>query len=174
MTNRRRALALGLAAAAAGVLAAILATTHAGATTSNAQVNVRSTALGRILVDARGRTLYMFARDRNGKSACYAVCAHFWPPLIATKAPKTGAGLKASLFKTTVRKDGKMQVVFRGHPLYRFLKDTKAGQTNGQGLNLAGGLWWVLSPRGTVIRAMHSAPTTTSTTTSSTTTTTYP
>jgi len=159
MTNRRRALALGLAAAAAGVLAAILATTHAGATTSNAQVNVRSTALGRILVDARGRTLYMFARDRNGKSACYAVCAHFWPPLIATKAPKTGAGLKASLFKTTVRKDGKMQVVFRGHPLYRFLKDTKAGQTNGEDQLAFGARWYAVSGKGTAVVKASPPPT---------------
>jgi hypothetical protein len=53
---------------------------------------------------------------------------------------------------TTKRANGTLQITYNGHPLYRFLKDTKAGQASGQGLNLSGGLWWVMSPSGAVIK----------------------
>jgi predicted lipoprotein with Yx(FWY)xxD motif len=130
----------------------VLVATIAVAAHATAQVNTRQTAFGRILVDTNGRTLYLFAPDKNGKSTCYGQCATFWPPLIATKAPKTGAGLKASRFGTTVRKGGKVQVTYDHHPLYRFAEDAKAGQTKGEGLNEAGGLWWVVSPAGAAIK----------------------
>lgn len=165
MTHPRRAFAAVLVIAVAGATAAVLATTHASATTnSKAQLNVRATSLGRILVDARGRTLYLFRADKGTKSACYGKCATFWPPLLATKASKTGAGLKASLFGTTVRKGGAHQVTYDHHPLYRFAKDKAAGQTNGQGFNFFGGLWWVVSPSGAAItRKAAAAPTPTTT-----------
>jgi predicted lipoprotein with Yx(FWY)xxD motif len=165
MTHPRRAFVGVLAIAVAGAFAAVLATTHANATTNGkAQVNVRATSLGRILVDSRGRTLYLFRADKHGKSACYGQCAAFWPPLIATSASKTGAGLKASLFGTTIRKGGARQVTYDHHPLYRFAKDKAPGQTNGQGFNFFGGLWWVVSPNGLAITkkaAADSPPTTT-------------
>ena len=149
MTHPRRAGVAVLAIAVAGAIAAIVATTYAGAMTPKAQLNVRATSLGRVLVDAHGRTLYLFRADKRGKSACYGQCATFWPPVIATKAPKTGAGLKASLFGTTRRKGGAHQVTYRHHPLYRFAGDRAAGQTTGQGV---GGVWWELAPAGAQIR----------------------
>lgn len=151
MTHPRRAGVAVLAAAIAGAIAAAVATTHAGAMTPKPQLNVRATSLGRIVVDAHGRTLYLFRADKNGKSVCYGQCASFWPPLIATKAPKTGAGLKASLFGTTLRKNGARQVSYNHHPLYRYAGDTAAGQTTGEGVNHFGGLWWVVSRSGTAI-----------------------
>lgn len=160
MTHPRRAVVGVLAIAVAGAIAAVLATTHASATTNaKAQVNVRATPLGRILVDSHGRTLYLFRADKRGMSACYGQCASFWPPLIATKASKTGAGLKASLFGTTLRKGGTHQVTYDHHPLYRFAADKAAGQTNGQGVDHFGGLWWVVAPSGAAItRKAAAAP----------------
>ena len=49
---------------------------------------------------------------------------------------------------TTKRSDGKPQVTYNGHPLYRYEADQKPGDTNGQGLNAFGGAWFVLSPTG--------------------------
>jgi predicted lipoprotein with Yx(FWY)xxD motif len=115
------------------------------------KVGVASSNLGRILVDARGRTLYLFARDRNGRSACSSACAVYWPPLIASGKPHASAGAKASLLGTTRRADGRRQVTYRHHPLYRYAGDTQKGQTTGQGLDASGGKWWVLSPAGNKI-----------------------
>jgi predicted lipoprotein with Yx(FWY)xxD motif len=115
------------------------------------KVGAASSSLGRILVDARGRTLYLFARDRNGRSACSGACAVYWPPLIASGKPHAFAGAKASLLGTTRRADGRLQVTYRHHPLYRYAGDAQKGQTSGQGLDASGGKWWVLSPAGNKI-----------------------
>lgn len=119
-----------------------------GSASAGTKVAVASSKLGRILVDAQGRTLYLFAIDRNGKSACSGSCATYWPPLIASGKVRAIAGAKASLLGTTRRADGRRQVTYRHHPLYRYVGDSTKGQTNGQGLDLSGGKWWVLSPAG--------------------------
>ena len=136
--------------AALGALAAVaflLLRPGAGnaAQTRGPIVSTASTSLGRILVNSRGHTLYLFAKDRNGKSACSGKCATFWPPLIAAGKPRAAAGVKASLLGTTNRADGRLQVTYNHHPLYTFVKDTKAHQTNGEGLNAFGAEWYALS-----------------------------
>ena len=131
-----------------GAMVALLFVSLAAAAGAVTKVDVSKTAIGKVLVTVHGRTLYMFAADKHGKSTCYGQCAHYWPPLLTTGKPTAGTGVKASLLGTTKRKDGKLQVTYSGHPLYRYLSDTKAGQTRGQGLNLSGGLWWALLPTG--------------------------
>lgn len=130
-----------------------LASASASSSSASAgtKVAVASSKLGRILVDARGRTLYLFAKDTSGKSACAGACATYWPPLIASGKPRAGAGAKQSLLGTTRRADGRLQVTYRHHPLYRYVGDATKGQTKGQGLDLSGGKWWVLSPAGNKI-----------------------
>src|SRR4051812_44458178 len=96
--------------AALAALAVFLPHASAGnAATAGPRVSTASTSLGRVLIDARGRTLYQFAKDRNGKSACAGSCATFWPPLLASAAPRAAGGVKASLLGTTMRADGRMQ-----------------------------------------------------------------
>ena len=131
---------------AAGVLAAT-----AFAATSTSTISLRTTAVGKVLVAANGRTLYLFTADK-GKSTCYGQCAAYWPPLFADK-PTVGAGLKASMLGTTKRRDGKLQVTYAGHPLYFFAQDKKAGQINGQGFVHFGGAWWVVSAAGVGIKS---------------------
>jgi len=111
-------------------------------------VAVRSSRLGKILVDSQGRTLYLFKKDSGTKSACFGACAQNWPPLRASGKPAVGRGAKASMIATTRRSDGGRQVTYNGHPLYHFVNDHKPGDTNGEGLNAFGGLWWVVSPAG--------------------------
>jgi len=126
-------------------------------TTSNAAhargpiVSTASTSLGRVLVDSRGHTLYLFGKDKNAKSACTGMCASFWPPLIAAGKPRAAGGVRSSLLGTTKRADGRMQVTYNHHPLYTFVKDTKKGQTNGEGVNAFGGKWDAVSTAGTLV-----------------------
>ena len=133
-------------AALASAVVPVAASQAAGA--KGPVVSTATTSLGRILVDARGHTLYLFGKDKNGKSACSGACAVAWPPLIASGKPRAGAGAKASRLGTTRRADGRLQVTYNRHPVYTFVKDTKQGQTNGEGLNAFGGTWAALSPAG--------------------------
>jgi len=158
--NHRTALApparwLVLGAAALAVLATAIfvlnpAKTEAAGSGGTA-VSTTKTSLGRILVDSRGHTLYLFARDRNGKSACNGKCATFWPPLIARGAVHPATGVKAALIGRTRRADGRMQVTYKHHPLYTFVKDKRKGQTKGEGVDAFGGKWYAVSPAGTKV-----------------------
>jgi predicted lipoprotein with Yx(FWY)xxD motif len=132
---------------AAGALAA---TAAVASTNKSSDISLRTTKVGKVLVAANGRTLYLFTADKGKTSACYGQCAVYWPPLIVQK-PTVGAGLKASLLGTTKRKDGKLQVTYDGHPLYFFAQDKKGGDVNGQGFVHFGGTWWVVSALGTKI-----------------------
>jgi predicted lipoprotein with Yx(FWY)xxD motif len=114
-------------------------------------VSTATTSLGRVLVTGSGRTLYLFEKDTNGKSACAGKCSQFWPPLIASGKPIAGVGVKASLLGMTRRADGRWQVTYNQHPLYAFLKDAKKGQTNGEGIDAFGAEWYALSAAGTAV-----------------------
>ena len=116
-----------------------------------ATVGISNSGLGKILVNSQGHTLYVFQKDTGTTSTCTGPCAVNWPPLRANGKPTLGSGADASLVGTTVRSDGKSQVTYNGHPLYTFVKDTKPGDTNGQGLNAFGGLWYAVSPTGSQV-----------------------
>ena len=122
----------------------------------SATVGVANENLGNILVDSQGRTLYLFRSDSGTKSACTGACAIDWPPLRATGKPTVGGGATASIVATSARSDGKSQVTYNGHPLYLFSGDQKPGDTNGEGVNAFGGLWYTLSSAGDQI--VGSAP----------------
>jgi predicted lipoprotein with Yx(FWY)xxD motif len=140
-------------AAAALILAGV-----AGASkVSRPSVGVTQSKLGRILVDGRGRSLYLFEKDRNGKSSCNGACLAYWPPLIASGKPHAKPGVKAALLGRTKRMDGRWQVTYKRHPLYTFVGDTKKGQTNGEGLTDFGGSWDLVSPSGAKVEKATSS-----------------
>jgi predicted lipoprotein with Yx(FWY)xxD motif len=118
------------------------------ATQANATVSLRKTTLGLILVNSRGHTIYLFAKDRNGKSACNGSCAKFWPPLLSRGRPTAGSGVRASLLGTTRRSDGSSQVTYNKHPLYTYALDKSAGQTRGEGNSAFGAKWYAVSAAG--------------------------
>ena len=162
-----------LAAVCAAALVAVAAAPGSGS--RGATVGVRQSSLGMILVNATGKTLYLFQHDRGRVSSCYGKCAVFWPPLLTTAKPVAAAGAKAALLGTTRRKDGRLQVTYNGHPLYGFKLDTEPGMTKGEGVNAFGGLWYAVSPAGAkVVKPASTGGTTTTTTTATTTTTPYP
>ena len=132
---------------------AAMANASVSSATGATRVGVASSQLGRIVVDGKGRTLYLFEKDKHRRSACYGECATFWPPLLTHGKPVARPGLKRSLLGTTRRANGGEQVTYAGHPLYRFALDTKPGQTKGEGLNDFGAGWDVLSPAGKKIES---------------------
>jgi predicted lipoprotein with Yx(FWY)xxD motif len=139
--------ALAVAACGGGGSAATAATpkTTSGA---SATVGVANSSLGSILVNSTGHTLYLFKADSSTSSACTGACATAWPPLVASGTPTAGTGLTASKLGTITRSGGTHQVTYNGHPLYLFIKDTKPGQTTGQGVTAFGAAWFALTPSG--------------------------
>jgi len=116
--------------------------------TGGATVSAQPTSLGTILVDGQGRTVYDFANDKTSASTCTGPCAANWPPVPAPASlPASLPGVTGKL-GTTIRAGGARQLTVAGHPVYTFAGDSAAGQTNGQGKVLDGGLWTVVSPAG--------------------------
>jgi predicted lipoprotein with Yx(FWY)xxD motif len=107
-------------------------------------------ALGKIVVDGQGKTLYMFTPDEDQAApTCVDACAKNWPALIVTGTPTLGAGLTAAAATIARTDGGGTQVKFGEYPLYYFAADTAAGQTNGQG---QGGKWYVVGADGEPIK----------------------
>ena len=171
---RTRTLAVGVAAAAALAVAGCGSSSSSGgqsagaygaygapksATTASsaakpsgaAAVGVANSNLGKILVDAKGQTLYLFKKDTGTASTCDGACASAWPPLTTSGKPKAGSGVSASKLGTTRRSDGSTEVTYNGHPLYTFGGDSAPGQTAGQGSDAFGAPWYVLSASGNEI-----------------------
>lgn len=105
-------------------------------------------ALGAVLTNADGRTLYIFTNDTAGKSVCNDSCATAWPPVLADAAP-TVAGATGE-FSLVTRDDGRKQVAFNGKPLYTYAGDQKAGDATGEGV---GGVWFAAKASGTTSQA---------------------
>jgi predicted lipoprotein with Yx(FWY)xxD motif len=121
---------------------------------SQAAVATAEGSLGQTLVDAEGRTLYAFTKDKGGKSTCYGDCEATWPALTVEGAPEPGDGVRASLLATSDRDDGSAQVTYKGMPLYLFSGDQQPGDTNGQGV---GGVWFAVTPDGGLVRTTGGA-----------------
>jgi predicted lipoprotein with Yx(FWY)xxD motif len=123
-------------------------TTSAAASAQAAGLQLSDSDLGSILVDAKGRTLYLFMPDGQGDSTCYDQCEKNWPPL--GKVAAVGEGLDESLLGTTTRKDGSTQATYNGWPLYYFAADAAPGDTKGQGIS---NVWYVVGADGKAVGA---------------------
>ncbi len=110
--------------------------------------------LGTVLVNAKGLTLYMFVPDKQKKVTCLHTCALVWPPVKLAKGHRAVAAgkAKAALLGSDPDPAGGRVVTYNKWPLYTYVVDKKPGQATGQALNLNGGLWYVLSPSGKVIK----------------------
>lgn len=115
-----------------------------------------NSTLGKILTDSKGMTLYVFTVDTPNTSNCNDKCATNWPPLTIQSGMSltAGPGITAKL-GTTTRKDGSMQLTVNGMPVYTFFKDSKPGDTNGQGV---GSVWFTLNDAGEIVKTT-TAPT---------------
>jgi predicted lipoprotein with Yx(FWY)xxD motif len=115
-------------------------------------VDLGTSKLGKMLVDGKGRTLYLFLADTGTSSTCSSACAAAWPPLITKQKPVAGSGVTASLLGTTKRSDGTLEVTYGGHPLYYYAGDSGSGQTTGQALTQFGAPWYVVASSGKAIK----------------------
>ena len=122
-----------------------------GGGSGTASVALANSSLGRILVDGKGRTLYLFEADKGTTSACDGACASAWPPLTTDGKPTALNGLAAAKLGTAARGDGTTGVTYNGHPLYTFAGDSAPGQATGQGSDGFGAEWYVLSAAGNAI-----------------------
>jgi predicted lipoprotein with Yx(FWY)xxD motif len=126
-------------------------TTTAATTTTAAAVatvKVADTKYGKVLTDDKGNTLYSFSKDEKSKSNCTGTCAATWP-VYAPAAISAGAGIDATKL-ASFDNAGKKQLTIDGVPLYYYAGDTKAGDTNGQGI---GGFWYVVDATGKPVKA---------------------
>jgi predicted lipoprotein with Yx(FWY)xxD motif len=145
MKALRSGIAIVIALLLVGVSTAIAAS---GAAVRATTVATAPSGLGRVLVDSRGQTLYLFEKDARGTSACSGLCTTYWPPLLTKGKPIASKGAHRSQLGSIRRADGTRQVTYAGHPVYLFSGDSKRGQTNGESLTDFGAGWYVLSPAG--------------------------
>ena len=160
--GRLTAVAVAVVTIAAAAVAVILLTRSSSPAAPRAatraaapSVQVAKTKLGRILVNAQGRTLYLYMKDRGTTSACSRRCSQVWPPATVSGAPTAGPGVEAARLTTTRGADNTRQLVYNGHPLYTLTADVRPGQINGEGFL---GTWYVISAAGKRIgKLSHSA-----------------
>ena len=124
-------------AAASAATLLLSACAYAGSTGSE-PASVGKTALGEVLADSAGMTLYTFAKDTPAVSNCYGKCAELWPPLAAAADARPNG-----LYGVISRKDGSRQWAYQGMPLYGWVKDKQPGDTSGEGVK---GVWAVARP----------------------------
>jgi predicted lipoprotein with Yx(FWY)xxD motif len=113
-------------------------------------VRTGDTEYGEVLVDADGKTLYVFDADSPGESTCTGSCVQYWPVAEAAGTVSHSSDVTADL-STITRDDGTTQLTVDGWPAYTYAADSGPGEATGQGTNLSGGLWWVISPSGSKI-----------------------
>lgn len=159
MTRSRLALPV-LVVTIFAIVAVIVATNSDGTkkvsqrtAASDSGISLSQTPVGKALVDANGRTLYLFAGDKPDMSRLSAAGQAVWPPFTSTTLPSATGGASAGQIGTIGA--GK-QITYNGHPLYYFVGDRHPGQTAGQGLNEFGARWYVLSGAGAAITSAAS------------------
>ena len=144
-------------AAAAPASSAPAAGSPASASATGTVITTEAGSAGAFLTSGSGRTVYLWAKDGTNMSACSGACAAAWPPVPATGKLTATGGAKASDLGTITRSDGTKQVTYDGHPLYYFVGDSAAGQTNGQGSDNFGAKWWLVAPSGAEITGTDTA-----------------
>jgi len=127
----------------------------AGASSSGAAAMIKlasvSSIPGKFLVDAQGRSMYLFEADKSGTSTCTGACAAAWPPVTVSGSPQAGSGVDQALLGSVKRDDGTMQLTYNHHPLYYFAADSSAGMVTGQGSKAFGAGWYVVNAKGSKI-----------------------
>jgi predicted lipoprotein with Yx(FWY)xxD motif len=112
-------------------------------------LGVADNALGQLLADANGRTLYGLTQDAAGTPTCVGGCAAAWPPVVVDDSLDLSSLPSTASFSIVDRPDGTKQLKAGKWPLYYFSGDTAAGEANGQG---SGGVWFVVAPNATLIK----------------------
>jgi predicted lipoprotein with Yx(FWY)xxD motif len=119
----------------------------APASAAGTRITVASSEFGPMLWGPKKQAIYVFQRDGFKQSRCSGACAEAWPPVYTSGKPVAGKGAKASLLGTIKRSNGRLQVTYRGRPLYYYAHEG-AGEVRCHDVDLNGGLWWVIGADG--------------------------
>jgi predicted lipoprotein with Yx(FWY)xxD motif len=156
--KRNRAMSSILAVVVTGVVVLVVAVSGGSASKAKSVsvhggtvVNVKHSSLGTTLVDANGRTLYLFQADKPNTSTLSHPGFAVWPAVTSAGKPQAKGGVNAARIGTIAGPNRSRQVTYYGHPLYYYVGDKNSGEANGQGLKQFGALWYVLSPRGSAV-----------------------
>jgi predicted lipoprotein with Yx(FWY)xxD motif len=163
--KRNRVISASLAVVVTGAVVLIVAVSGGSASKAKstpvrdgAAVSVKRSSLGNTLVDANGRTLYLFQADRPNASTLSRAGFAIWPAFTSAGKPQAKGGVNAAHIGLIARAGGGRQVTYNGHPLYYYVGDKKSGETNGQGLLEFGALWYALSPSGKAVTSIPIMP----------------
>ncbi|MFT3863416.1 MAG: hypothetical protein QM729_04025 [Solirubrobacterales bacterium] len=95
-----------------------------------------------VLTNTKGHTLYTLSGEKNGRFICTGTCLSTWPPLLVSAGTKPEGPVKLGTIK---RPDGRIQVAYKGMPVYTFSGDGRKGEANGEGLRDVG-VWHAVTP----------------------------
>jgi predicted lipoprotein with Yx(FWY)xxD motif len=152
-----RLTALGALLAVAAVLAACggsdsgKSSSSASSAASSVLTSANKAKVGSVIVDAQGRTLYRFTAEAQGLPMCTGACVGTWPPALAA----TASGLPKHVSTVKRPDDGKLQLTYDGHPLYRYAGDRSEADAKGEGV---GGQWFVLKAGGGASQSQPAKP----------------
>jgi predicted lipoprotein with Yx(FWY)xxD motif len=153
--KRLLALALTMSAGAGAIAAVVVAPASAGSTATTPTIKLMSTAKGKLL-SVGGFVVYRFSRDGTGdKNTCVKIrgCSRNWPALTTVGKPHTGPGVKASLLGTTKLPNGKKQVTYAHHPIYKYAFNYPGqSPTAYVGVRLSGGRWYGVNRNGGAVK----------------------
>lgn len=147
----------GAAVSALAVTGGILAANSGGsgggtpAAAASSSVATSNTGLGQILVDGKGRTVYLFEKDTGPTSTCTGSCTQYWPPVPANGTVQATGQASAAEVGSIAEAGGGRQLSYAGHPLYYFVGDKHTGDTKGQALDQFGALWYALDAGGNAV-----------------------
>jgi predicted lipoprotein with Yx(FWY)xxD motif len=162
-SSRRTLVTVATVASSLALAAAMAAPTVAGASTRTHHKHrskphgvvvkaEKTSKYGKILVSSSGKVLYFLTDTKGTSFACASGCTGLWPPLLTTGKPRAGSGIVSKKLGT-VKRDGRLQVTYDGHPLYLYAGDSHPGQVNGEGIKSFGGTWYVLAGTGSAVKA---------------------
>jgi predicted lipoprotein with Yx(FWY)xxD motif len=114
-------------------------------------IKVEDSRYGPVLFDGKGRSIYLFTKEKGSRSRCYGDCAAAWPPVLTRAKPRAGRGVDASKLGRTRRGGGRRQVTYGGHPLYYYVADTAPGEITCQDVFEFGGTWYLVGPDGSAV-----------------------
>ena len=116
--------------------------------TAGVTVTTGRSDFGEILYDASGQAIYIWEVEASSQPKCYDDCAEAWPPVLTDGEPVASGSVDPALLGTVARADGSTQVTYAGHPLYFYAHEGKR-EVRCHNVATHGGLWWVVTPRGT-------------------------
>ena len=154
MIPRRTRFILALGTLAAVLAAPVAVSAHPAASAASATtISTRHTAMGTLLTDARGFTVYAFTKDGINRDRCVTTrhCTGTWPPVTTTGGVVAGRGVRRALLGTIRIAGGRRQVTYAGHPLYHYRLDSGPAQTGYIGFSSFGGTWKAVRPSGSEV-----------------------